>query len=90
VTEPGDEPAVAEVVGPGGGVDPLDPQLPELALAGTTVAVGVLQRVHHLLVGSAERTALVAVVALRLLENGGAVLLAVDGALHPGHFLLPS
>src|SRR5207237_8766748 len=69
----------------GCGVGPLDPQLPEATLAGPPVAVRVLQAVHHLLVGGLEAPALVAVIALRLLENRSAVLLAVDGALHPGH-----
>ena len=68
-----------------GGVDALDPELAELALAGPAVAERVLQRVHDLLVGGAVRTALVAVVALGPLEGGAAVLLAVDGALDPGH-----
>src|SRR5262249_48368626 len=85
VAESADEAAVAHAVGPGRGVDALDPELSEVALARPAVAVGVLQRVHDLLVGSAVAPALVAVVALRLLENGAAVLLAVDGALDPGH-----
>ena len=80
-----DEPAVAHALHAGRSVDALDPQRPEVALAGPPVAVGVLQGVHDLLVGGLVRAALVAVVALRLLEDDAAVLLAVDGALHPCH-----
>ena len=65
----GDEPAVRQVVLPGRRVDALDPQPPELTLAGAPVAEGVLAAAHHLLVGGAERAALVAVVALGLLED---------------------
>src|SRR5438105_8039226 len=80
-----DETAVARAVGTGGGVDALDPELAEVAFAGAAVTIGVLPRVHELLVGRAERAALVAVVALRLLEDGPAVLAPVDGALDPCH-----
>ena len=38
-----DEPAVADAVLAAGGVDPLDPQPPEVALAGAAVAERVLQ-----------------------------------------------
>ena len=41
-----DEAAVADAVEPAGRVDALDPELAELALAGTAVAEGVLERVH--------------------------------------------
>src|SRR5690606_35642943 len=85
LAEAGDEAAVADVVLATGGVDPLDPELAELTLAGAAVAERVLQRVHDLLVRGAVRAALVAVVALGPLEGGPAVLLAVDGALDPGH-----
>src|SRR5437588_7999057 len=83
--KPVDEAVVAHALGTCRGVDALDPQLAEVALARPSVAVGVLQRVHDLLVGRAERPALIAVVALRSLEHGMAVLLAVDGPLDPGH-----
>ena len=80
-----DEPAVAQAVLPGAGVDALDPQLPEVTLAGPAVAERVLHRVHELLVGSPVGTALVAVVPLRLLQDGAVVLATVDGPLHSGH-----
>ena len=70
---------------PAGGVDALDPQAAELALAGPAVTEGVLPRVHDLLVGGAVRAALVAVVALGPLEDLPAVLLRRDGSLDPGH-----
>src|SRR5690349_1323232 len=83
--EAGDELAVAHVVQAAGGVDALDPQLAELALAGPPVTEGVLAGPHHLLVRGAVGPALVAVVALGLLEDLAAVLLRTDGTLHPGH-----
>ena len=49
-----------------------------------------LEPVHDRFVGRAEAPTAVAVIALRLFEDGGAVLLAVDGALYPGHCQLPS
>jgi len=51
----GDEPAVAHAVEAGCRVDPLDPQLAEVALARPPVAVGVLHRVHELLIGGSIR-----------------------------------
>ena len=90
VAQAGDQPAVAQAVGPGPGVDALDPEPAEVTLAGPAVAVGVLQRVHDGFVGGTKAPAAVAVVTLGLLEDGIAVLLAVDGALHPGHVQLPS
>src|SRR5664279_4370613 len=85
----GDEPAVARPVEAGRRVDPLDPELAEVALTGTAVPVGVLHRVHDLLVGSTERTALVAVVTLCLLEGGAMVLLGVYCTLDSGHGTTP-
>src|SRR5205823_12346946 len=84
------EAAAAHAVEAGAGVDPLDPELTEGPLPCSPVAVGVLQRVHHLLVGGPERAALVAVVAPRLLEHGPAVLASVHSALDPCHRKLPS
>src|SRR4051794_29641155 len=88
--QPVDQPRVAHAVLPGSGVDALDPELAEVALAGSPVPERVVPGVHELLVGGAEAAALVAVVALRLLEDGPAVLLAVDGALDPCHGALLS
>src|SRR5664279_668568 len=87
--ETGNEPAVARPVEAGRRVDPLDPELAEVALTGTAVPVGVLHRVHDLLVGSTERTALVAVVTLCLLEDGAMVLLGVYCTLDSGHGTTP-
>src|SRR5437763_10313125 len=83
--EPGHEAGVGHFVLPAGGVDPHDPQPAELALADPAVAVGVDAGVHDLLVGRLEAAAPVAAVPLGRLENGAAVLLAVNGALDPGH-----
>ena len=69
----------------GGGVDPLDPQAAELALAGPAVAEGVLPAAHDLLVGGPERPALVAVVALGLLEDLLVAPLGGDAALDACH-----
>src|SRR5262249_29810030 len=57
----------------------------ELALPRPPIAERVVQRVHHLLVRGAIGPALVAVVALRAFEDDLALLLRVDGALHPCH-----
>ena len=83
--EPGDEPAVGQVVLSGGGVDPLDPQPPELAFAGAAVTERVLATPHDLLVGGPERPALVAVVALGLLEHLLVAPLGDDTTLHTCH-----
>jgi hypothetical protein len=88
--QPGDKPAVAHAVETRGGVDALNPELAKVTLTGPTVAVGVLERVENLLVGGAIAPALVAEVSLGLLEYGTVVLLAVYGALYPGHHMLLS
>ena len=85
-----DETAVAQPIGPAGGIDPLHPKAAEIALARPPVAERVQPRVHDLLVGSPVATALVAVVTLGLLENRPAVLPAVNGALDTGHRVLLS
>src|SRR5437868_4622534 len=83
--ETGHEPGVRHVVLAAGGVDPHDPQPAELALADPAVAEGVVPGVHDLLIGGLVTPAFVAVVALGRIENGAAVLLAVNGAFDPGH-----
>ena len=88
--ETGDEPAVADVVQTARGVDALNPEATELALLGATVAERVLTGLHHLLVGGADGTALVAVVTLGALENLTAALLGVDCTLDSCHDWLPS
>ena len=55
--QPGDEPGVGDVVLTARGVDAHDPELAELTLARTTVAVRVVAGVHDLLVGLADAPA---------------------------------
>src|SRR5207247_5320559 len=76
---------VREPVRAGGGVDPRDPELPELPLPHLPVAVGVDERVLDLLLRVAVVGALTTPVALRLLEDLAALLVRGDGALHPRH-----
>src|SRR6478609_7064224 len=64
--------AVAHALLAGGGVDALDPQAAELALAVLAVAVGVGARLEQLL--------------LRALEYGPALLARVYGSLDAAHF----
>src|SRR3954464_11479939 len=52
--DPVGELAVGQAVRTRGGVDTGDPQLAEDALLGTTVAVGILPRLHHRFLGDAE------------------------------------
>src|SRR5690606_30942309 len=63
------EAAVRQAVLAGRGVDPGDPKLPKLPLAHPAVAVGVHQRLHHLLVGRTEELALASPIPLGELEN---------------------
>src|SRR5689334_7791950 len=60
---------VAHALAPRGGVDPDDPQPPEVALAGPAITVRVSARAHHLLVGEPVARMLAAEVALGLLED---------------------
>src|SRR5262245_5113253 len=60
-----DETVVRHAVGAGGRVDARDPQLAEVALAVTAVAVGVLHRVEHLLLGLAVEPRTLTAVAAR-------------------------
>jgi len=46
-TEPLDQPAIRQPVLPSGGVDPHNPQAPEIALASAPVSIGVPQRAHQ-------------------------------------------
>src|ERR1700722_14950160 len=84
--QPIDQPAVAHAVQPSRRVDALDPQLAKVTLAGPTVPVGVLHRMHELLVGRTVRPTLVSVVSLRLLQNGAVVLAPMNGSLDSGHW----
>src|SRR4030095_14073354 len=85
LAEAGDEPVVGHALGPGGGVDPGDPQGPEVALARPAVAVGVAQGVHDLLVGGSVVASTAAAVALGQLHGGALGLGAVDGPLDSCH-----
>src|SRR5690606_38010932 len=77
-----DEPVVGHPVGPGGGVDPLDPGATEVALAGPAVPVAVDQRVGDLLLGLAVQAGPLAPVAAGALEGYPALLVGVDRPLH--------
>src|SRR5690606_33239813 len=77
----GHELRVRHVVLAAGGVDPNDPQAPELPLAGPAVAERVVAGVHHLLVGRPDVAAASAGVALGRVQYGAALLLRVDGTL---------
>ena len=52
--QPIDKAAIAQLMDPGGSVDPNDPQSPELTLPLTSVAIGVLVSLHNGLVGNPE------------------------------------
>src|SRR5450631_2637535 len=84
--QPIDQPAVAHAVQSSRGVDALDPQLAKVTLAGPAVPVGVLHRMHELLVGRTVRPTLVSVVSLRLFQNGAVVLAPMNGSLDSGHW----
>ena len=84
-----DQPVVGDAVGAGRRVDPRDPQLAELTLAGAPVAVGVGQRMQLLLFGLAVEPGPLAAVALRGLEDGTPLLLGVECALHACHGGVP-
>ena len=80
-----DEPVVGHPVRAGRGVDAGDPQLPEVALLGAPVAVGVVERVEHLLLRLAVQPRALPAVAAGQLEGGATLLLSVDRALHACH-----
>src|SRR5690606_9555728 len=67
--QPRDQSAVGEAVLPGGGVDPRDPKPPEIPLADAPVAVGVGERLHHLLIRGPEVLALAAPISLGKLQH---------------------
>ena len=79
------EAVVREAVLARGSVDADDPERPERPLLRLAVAVGVDERVLDLLLREAVARLLAPVVALRLLEDLGALLARVDGTLDPGH-----
>ena len=73
-----------------GGVDPRDPEAPEVALAVAPVAVGVGVRAHDLLVREAVARVLAPVVALGAVEDLLAPLAAGDGVGCARHQRPPS
>src|SRR5215831_13328105 len=90
LAEPGDEAAVVEAEGPHRGVETLDPQRPEGALAALAVAVGVLVGLLHRLLGDADGVLAPAVIALGGLENLLVLGVAGDAALDACHGGSPS
>src|SRR3979409_2479245 len=77
--------AVAHALLAGGGVDALDPQAAELALAVLAVAVGVGARLEQLLLRPLVARVLLAAVALGALQHGTALLARVHGSLDAAH-----
>src|SRR6185437_6986034 len=82
-----DQPVVGDVVGARRRVDARDPQFAELALAGTPVAVRVLQRMQLLLFGFAVEPGSLAAIALRGLQDAAPLLVGVDRPLHACHWI---
>src|SRR5579872_238735 len=80
-----DEPVVGHAVRPCRGVDALDPQPAECALAVLAVAVGVRHRVERLLLGLAVQTGPLTAVATGPLEDDPALLVGVNRPLHACH-----
>src|SRR5690606_36705771 len=83
-----DEAIVGDAVLAGRGVDPLDPQPPERALAVLAVPVGVRHRVEHLLLGLAVEPRPLATVTGCPLEYDLALLLGIERPLHVYLFLI--
>src|ERR1700712_1418067 len=85
-----DEAVVREAVRAGRGVDPLDPEATEVALALTAVAVRVDEGVGDLLLRLAVEAGPLAAVPLGALEDYPTLLVRIDGALDPGHDCSPA
>src|SRR5207237_4134297 len=73
---------------PRGGIDARDPELAHLALAATTVAKRVRERVQHRLVGGTEEQLLGEPETLRAVQDRLVATMRGDAALDPGHGLL--
>src|SRR3954462_2865768 len=69
-----DEVVVGHAVGASCSVDPLDPQRTEVTIARTAVAVGVVERVEHLLLRFAVEPGPLAAVTAGPLENDATLL----------------
>src|SRR3954453_6275258 len=84
-----DELRVAHALTSRGGVDPDDPEAPEVALSVAPVTVRVCTRAHDLLVREPVVRVLAAEVALGLLQDLLLAPLAGDGIRSASHGLLP-
>src|SRR6185437_1934919 len=82
-----DEPVVGDALGPRRGVDPLDPQPAEGALAVLAVPVGIGHGVQRLLFGLAVQPGPLAPIPAGPLENYPALLVGIDRPLYACHFL---
>src|SRR5262249_27273958 len=80
-----DESAVVEAKGPHRGVEALDPERPEGALAALAVAVGVLLRLLHRLLGNADGVPPPAVVAFGGLVDFLVLGVSGDATFDAGH-----
>src|SRR5690606_23096502 len=80
-----DESVVGHAVGASRGVDPGDPELPEVALTRPAVPVGVVERMQRLLLGLAVQPGALPAVALCLLKNRATLLLGVHCPLDACH-----
>src|SRR5437764_769158 len=84
-----DEAVVGHAVGASGRVDALDPQRAEVALARAAVAIGIVERVEHLLLRLAVEPGPLAAVAAGPLENDATLLVGVDRPLYACHGRTP-
>src|SRR4051812_48541336 len=84
-----DEAVVRHAVLAGGGVDALDPQPAEVALARLAVAVGVDEGVGDLLLRLAVQPRALPAVTAGELEDLSALLVGVDRPLHACHVMSP-
>src|SRR5262249_58492249 len=85
----GDETAVVEAEGADGGIEPLNPQRAEAALAPLAVAIGVLIGLLDGLLGNPNRVLAAAVIAFGRFENLFVLCIGGDPALDAGHGGVP-
>src|SRR5215471_6319970 len=90
LAEPEHEPVVRQTTLTGGGVDPRDPQPPEVPLALTPVAERVGERVQDRLVGGPEEQLPRVPEALGPLEDGLVPAMGGDATLDSSHAYTPS
>src|SRR6266567_5650112 len=83
--QPLDEPVVGDALGTGSGVDPLDPEPAERALAVLAVPVGIGHGVELLLLGLAVQPGALAAVTARALQDHPALLVGIDRPLYACH-----